>query len=208
MTTKKNEQNKDMKVVKEQTGNKGVWYKTWWGVLIVIFLILPYFLIWEVWAKTKWSKGAKIAVTATIAVLYILFWTSTGSDGNSKTKTASKVATSQTSTTTAEQKTAEPAKTETPKAEETETKEMKILREQKAIGENITKTATNLITENKMSELKTLYKDRWDELAKLRADILYDKDLSDAEKKNIGNALKLDQEGVTSVLSKYEQLYP
>lgn len=86
-------------------------------------------------------------------------------------------------------------------------KEMKILQEQKAKGENLTKTAVNLITENKMSEAIALYNTRWNELAKLRVEIIYDEELTDAQKKNIDNALKADQEGITSILSKYEQLY-
>jgi uncharacterized membrane protein len=38
-------------------GLKSVRYKTWWGVLIVIFFILAvFFLIWAGWAKPKWLK--------------------------------------------------------------------------------------------------------------------------------------------------------
>jgi len=73
-------------MTKEEKKEKIVWYKTWWGVLIVIFLILPFFLIWQVWAKTKWSKGAKIAVTAGIVLFYAIFFAA-GDDSNSTTKT-------------------------------------------------------------------------------------------------------------------------
>lgn len=86
-------------------------------------------------------------------------------------------------------------------------KEIKILQEQKAKSENLTKTAVNLITENKMSEAISLYNARWNELAKLRIEIIYDKELTEPQKKNIDNALKVDQEGITSILSQYEQLY-
>lgn len=99
------------------------------------------------------------------------------------------------------------ATTEPPKAEETETKEIKILQEQKVKAENLTKTAVNLITEDKMSEAIALYNARWNELAKLRVEIIYDKELTDTQKKNIDNALKVEQESITSILSKYEQLY-
>jgi len=93
MSTKK-EKKEDAKKVEV------VWYKTWWGVLIVIFLILPFFLIWQVWAKTNWSKGAKIGTTIAIALFYILFWSGAGSDTDSKkTKTAdSKTQITQTAT--------------------------------------------------------------------------------------------------------------
>jgi uncharacterized membrane protein len=37
--------------------SKPGWYKTWWGILIVIFFILTVFsLIWAGWAKPKWLK--------------------------------------------------------------------------------------------------------------------------------------------------------
>lgn len=58
-----------------------------------------------------------------------------------------------------------------------------------------------------MSEAIALYNTRWNEFAKLRVEILYDKELTDAQKKNIDNALKVEQESITSILSKYEQLY-
>jgi ABC-type transport system involved in cytochrome bd biosynthesis fused ATPase/permease subunit len=107
MDSKKEEKKDDKK--KDEKVTKPVWYKTWWGVLIVIFLILPFFLIWQVWAKTDWSKGAKIAVTAVIAVLYIIFLSSTGSDTNTQT-----AKTSPTTATEAkiEEKTPEPKKEE------------------------------------------------------------------------------------------------
>jgi hypothetical protein len=47
------------------------WYKKWWGVIIVI-LILPYFLVWFIWAKLKWSRTLKISATAVLIVLCVL----------------------------------------------------------------------------------------------------------------------------------------
>lgn len=86
-------------------------------------------------------------------------------------------------------------------------REIKILQEQKAKAENLTKAAVNLITEDKISEAIALYNERWNELAKLRVEILYDKDLSDAQKNNIDKALKSEQESITAILSQYQQLY-
>lgn len=34
-------------------------------------LLLPFFIIWYAWAKSKWSKGIKIAVTA-VAVVFVI----------------------------------------------------------------------------------------------------------------------------------------
>lgn len=43
------------------------WYRKWWGVIIVI-LILPYFFLWYLWAKTKWHKSLKVLLTAPLAL--------------------------------------------------------------------------------------------------------------------------------------------
>ena len=91
------------KEVKKEEGEKIVWYKKWWGVLIVIFLILPYFLIWQIWAKTKWSMLAKILLTAGIVGFYILIFS--GAGGSS---TPSKTADSKTVTATATAKVLSP----------------------------------------------------------------------------------------------------
>jgi len=64
---------------------KAIWYKTWWGVLIVIFLILPFFLIWQIWAKTKWGNIAKVIVTLLIIGFYTMFLAAANSDTPAKT---------------------------------------------------------------------------------------------------------------------------
>ncbi len=46
------------------------WYKKWWGIILAV-LLLPFFIIWYVWAKSKWSKVVKIAVTA-VAVVFVI----------------------------------------------------------------------------------------------------------------------------------------
>ena len=49
------------------------WYKKWWGVIIAIS-ILPYFLIWYIWAKKKWHKLFKgVATLAILGVTLIVF---------------------------------------------------------------------------------------------------------------------------------------
>lgn len=95
----------------------------------------------------------------------------------------------------------------TPITEENNSKEVRILQEQKAKAENTTKTALNLISEDKIEEAMALYNDRWSELTKLRGEILYDKELTDAQKKNIDKALQGEQESITRILSKYQQTY-
>ena len=70
----------------EETGKKkAVWYKTWWGVLIVIFFILPFFLIWQIWAKTKWGNVAKVIVTLLIIGFYTMVFAAGGSGTQTKT---------------------------------------------------------------------------------------------------------------------------
>jgi hypothetical protein len=46
------------------------WYTRWWGIIIAI-LILPYFLIWFFWAKTKWSTRRKILATVAVPILSV-----------------------------------------------------------------------------------------------------------------------------------------
>lgn len=43
------------------------WYKSWWGIVLVV-LIWPIFLGWLVWRKKAWPTGAKVGVTALLAV--------------------------------------------------------------------------------------------------------------------------------------------
>jgi hypothetical protein len=57
----------------QQKANKNKeWYKRWWGLVIAI-LFFPYFLVWYAWAKSKWSKNLKIAVTVVVAVVILPF---------------------------------------------------------------------------------------------------------------------------------------
>jgi len=53
-------------------GTSKTWYKKWWGVIIA-FLIWPYFLLWYLWAKSKFGTGAKIAITGAAFVALIIF---------------------------------------------------------------------------------------------------------------------------------------
>ncbi len=86
-------------------------------------------------------------------------------------------------------------------------KETRILQEQKAASANLTLRAVDLIKENRKPEVRRLYKSRWNELASLRAKIVLDHDLNAAEKQNIDRALQTDQEAITEVLAKYDQMY-
>ena len=74
-----------------------IWYKKWWGVLIVVFLILPFFLIWQVWAKTKWNNVAKVLVTLAIVGFYVLAF-SGGGDSSSGNTSSNKTGASATAT--------------------------------------------------------------------------------------------------------------
>jgi hypothetical protein len=86
-------------------------------------------------------------------------------------------------------------------------KEYSILKEQRSASEDLTRRAVELIKENRMSEVRHLYKTRWNELATVRANIALDHDLTAAEKDNIDRALRSDQEAISAVLEKYDQLY-
>ena len=81
---------------------QAVWYKTWWGVLVVIFLILPFFLIWQIWAKTKWGNVAKVIVTLLIIGFYAMVFSSGGYSTPTKT-TDNKATTEVTKTLTPEE---------------------------------------------------------------------------------------------------------
>jgi len=88
-----------------------------------------------------------------------------------------------------------------------ESKAARILREQKAASEELTRQAVDLIKANRMTEVRQLYKKRWNDIATVRTNVAFDKDLSDADKQNIDNALRTEQEAVNAVLAKYERLY-
>lgn len=171
------------------------WYQKTPGIIVLLVLFFPVGLF-VMWKYASWHKFAKIGVTGLFALIVL---GGTASDSNKKQAVTPPTPTEVIQT----EKKPTPITATTIESQ----KEIKILQEQKTKAENLTKTAVDLITEDKMSEAIALYNARWNELAKLRVEILYDKDLTDAQKKNIDNALKADQEGVTSVLSKYEQLY-
>jgi hypothetical protein len=86
-------------------------------------------------------------------------------------------------------------------------KEVKILQEQKDASEQVTRRAVELIQENRITEVRQLYKNRWNELATLRTNIIFDSELNTAEKQNIEQALRGEQDGITEILAKYERLY-
>lgn len=50
-----------------QNSQKKEWYTNWWGVLIAI-LLLPYFLLYLMWAKTNWNKWVKIVLTFLVVI--------------------------------------------------------------------------------------------------------------------------------------------
>jgi hypothetical protein len=85
-------------------------------------------------------------------------------------------------------------------------KEIEILQEQKAASENVTRRAVKLIKENRIPEVRQLYKNRWDELAMLRTNISSDGSLIAEEKQNIDQALRGEQEAITETLAKLEGL--
>lgn len=64
-----------------------------------------------------------------------------------------------------------------------------------------------LIKQGRMAQIRALYKKRWDELATVRLDVAQSKELTPYDKERVDRTLKADQEGVTAVLSKHEELY-
>jgi hypothetical protein len=88
-----------------------------------------------------------------------------------------------------------------------EGKAVRILREQKAASEELTRHAVELIKANQMPDVRKLYKKRWNEIATLRTNIVFDRELTAADKKNIDDALRTEQEAINAVLAKYEGLY-
>lgn len=66
---------------------KKVWYKTGWGIVAVI-LLLPFFAIWYVWAKTNWSKKTKWIATGAITLFVIFSMALSGGTPPSTTTTS------------------------------------------------------------------------------------------------------------------------
>ena len=92
-----------------QNSQKKEWYKNWWGVLIIIML-LPFFAIWYIWAKTKWNKAIKVLVTITIVIILIATAASDDKKNTDDTKTATtqKVENKENPTPTKQEQKAEP----------------------------------------------------------------------------------------------------
>lgn len=67
----------------EAISQKKAWYKNWWGVVIVI-MVLPFFAIWYVWAKTQWSNKAKWITTVLIIIFSMGMIGSTEQNNNSQ----------------------------------------------------------------------------------------------------------------------------
>jgi hypothetical protein len=71
-----------------QNSQKKEWYKNWWGVIIAI-MILPFFAIWYIWAKTQWSNKAKWITTVLIIIFSMGAIGSTEQDNNQSQPTVS-----------------------------------------------------------------------------------------------------------------------
>lgn len=84
---------------------------------------------------------------------------------------------------------------------------LSILQEQKAKSENLTRRSIELIKAGRISEAQQLYRNRWDELATVRAEVMADRSLTDDEKQNIDMVLLGEQQAVDEVLATYDQLY-
>ena len=90
------------------------WYKNPWGVVVAI-LLLPFFIIWYAWAKSKWSKGIKIGATVGAVLIIIIALASSSPKTEQNTQQ-----TAQNNTT--ETKQAEQPKVEEPKKDNSELK--------------------------------------------------------------------------------------
>lgn len=89
------------------------WYKKPWG-LVVAILLLPFFIIWYAWAKSKWSKGIKIGATVGAVLIIIIALASSPKTETNTQQTAQN--------TTTETKKVEEPKKEEPKKNESELK--------------------------------------------------------------------------------------
>lgn len=59
--------------MEEQTAPaKKPWYKKWWGIVIIVLAIWPYFLAWYAWAKTEWNKAFKLLLTIPAAFAVVI----------------------------------------------------------------------------------------------------------------------------------------
>lgn len=95
--------NKKPKTVTEVAEMKKEWYKTGWGIVVII-LSLPFFTIWWIWAKTEMNKKTKWVLTGLISLFVIIVIVS---GGNSPTTTTTS-SNNSVKTNTPTQKAAEP----------------------------------------------------------------------------------------------------
>ena len=82
-----------------------------------------------------------------------------------------------------------------------------IIQAQKQKNEQMTRTAAGLVAEDKVEEAMGVINTRWQELTGLRVDILYDDNLTKTEKETLDDLFRKEQEGLTRILSQYEELY-
>ena len=88
-----------------------------------------------------------------------------------------------------------------------ENKAYQLLADQKARAKAVDRQAVDLITADKMNEARALYKSRWNELAQLRLSTAQDETMSQHEREQVDRAHAADQDGVTAVLNKYDEVY-
>ena len=87
-------------------------------------------------------------------------------------------------------------------------KAQRLLTEQKARAEAVTQEAASILTSDAPANgVKQLYKNRWNEIGKIRAGLLLDKSLDAQDRERIDSALQQEQESVTRILSTYADLY-
>jgi hypothetical protein len=87
-------------------------------------------------------------------------------------------------------------------------KAQRLLTEQKTRAAAVTQEAASILTSDApASRVKQLYKNRWNEIGKIRAGLLLDKSLDAQDRDRIDSALQQEQESVTRILSTYRDLY-
>lgn len=63
--------------------------------IIAIIILLPFVILWYIWAKTDWTKRNKWIATAVLAVVFLFILISGSPDKNTKTPTSSQKVTNQ-----------------------------------------------------------------------------------------------------------------
>lgn len=66
---------------KQETETKKIWYRSWWGILILV-LLWPISLSYWI-AKQKWNFGIKVILISFIVIIYIASWGIVASDKQS-----------------------------------------------------------------------------------------------------------------------------